>query len=655
MFRRWQIVSLIVLVLLALTSLARAKGDPYIEDPANEWDDLHNPTSVWSTTAVVEQFGRLDPSGDVDAFAFDFGEAAQSWPVKLFVPMCGDHFRSFYPSLALIGSGLDTPQAGGLPFALPNGVGAQVFSTMGDSAKRGLANNDTVEIPAHAPDMLSLNIPQAGHYILAVWEPKGNVGAYLLVTGSQFGLLANRPEAHMSAAIHQIDSGSWMRQDCILSVASSAGTQAMTPSVTSSAPRGRFSTFPLDAIQPSGIGGIFTASDNGDGTTTFDVQLDRADNFNPWGIFALSDCHNSVALNQRPVFTLPDIENGHKKETVETSTYKLFPTSLSVVIYGISPDNSQRMVACANLGSPLASETSSMPQITPSAAPDCAIPHTPSLEGSWLAISAEVNGNGDIYLVNVDDALRGVGAKLMKRLTTSPAEDFDPTWSPNGAQIAFRSQRDGNDEIYVMNADGTCQVNVTNNPLSDWSPVWSPDGRRIAFARFFDNNPFTDIAVINPDGSDLQRLTTSSGEYPTWSPDSTRIAFSTARDGNYEIYVMNANRTGETRLTNNPAYDMSPAWSPDGARIAFDTQRDYFPPQETGIGPEFEIHVMNVDGSGDTRLPNNRNEDRFPAWISNQKIVSSRNGMLWLMNADGSEQLPLGVNGNFVVWRPNNP
>jgi TolB protein len=186
--------------------------------------------------------------------------------------------------------------------------------------------------------------------------------------------------------------------------------------------------------------------------------------------------------------------------------------------------------------------------------------------------------------------------------------------------------------------------------VNDWSPAWSPDGRRIAFARFFDGQPFTDLAIINVDGSGLQRLTTASGEYPTWSPDGARIAFATARDGNYEIYVMPADGADQTRLTNNPAYDMSPAWSPDGARIAFDTQRDGYPPAEVGIGPEFEIHLMNADGSGDTRLTNNAQEDRFPDWGSNDKLVFSENGQLVVMRLDGSGRVQVIGHGTFPAW-----
>src|SRR5829696_3621540 len=203
-----------------------------------------------------------------------------------------------------------------------------------------------------------------------------------------------------------------------------------------------------------------------------------------------------------------------------------------------------------------------------------------------------------------------------------------------------------------MNADGTCQTNLTNNPLGDWSPAWSPSGKQIAFARFFDNNQFTDIAIINIDGSGLKRLTHESGEYPAWSPDGTRIAFASAREGNYEIYVMNADGTGQTRLTDNPAYDMSPTWSPDGTQIAFDTQRDGYPPAEHGIGPEFEIHVMNADGSKDTRLTNNTAEDRFPSWGINGLIAFSSSGNLFVMNKDGTNQIKLLDSGAFPAWRP---
>ena len=423
--------------------------------------------------------------------------------------------------------------------------------------------------------------------------------------------------------------------------------QTAASSATSINFQNRFGTIQLESFQNSSVGGTFTARDNNDGTTTLNIQLDHDADFNPWGIFSSGDCQSGVAENTRPIFTLPDIEAGSKEEIVETPVYKFTPGNLIVLVYGIAPNGNQQIVACANLGPPSVEDSA---QITPSSPEDCTIPMTVSLKGTWLAFTASQNNNSDIYILDADVVTQGTGQLVVMRLTTDPATDFDPTWSPDGRQIAFRSQRDGNDEIYIMNSDGTCQANLTNDAADDWSPAWSPDGTKIAFAHFFDGGQFSDITVINVDGSGLERLTTSHGEYPAWSPDGTRIAFASARDGNYEIYVMNADGTAQTRLTNNPAYDMSPVWSPDGARIAFDTQRDSFPPQEVGIGPEFEIHIINADGSGDTRLTNNKEEDRFPAWAPNTNLAFTRNGVLFMIGPDGSGQTMLYNSGSFPSW-----
>ena len=104
-----------------------------------------------------------------------------------------------------------------------------------------------------------------------------------------------------------------------------------------------------------------------------------------------------------------------------------------------------------------------------------------------------------------------------------------PSWSPDGKMITFESHRDGNREIYIMNADGWGQTNLTKNPAEDVYPTWSLDGKNIIF------------------GSDRD------------DPDS-RI----------EIYVMNPDGSGQTKLTNNTAWDGFTSQSPDGKLIAFD-------------------------------------------------------------------------------------
>ena len=132
----------------------------------------------------------------------------------------------------------------------------------------------------------------------------------------------------------------------------------------------------------------------------------------------------------------------------------------------------------------------------------------------------------------------------------------EPQWSPDGKQIAFMSlENPGNEEIYVLKADGSNLKNLTKNLVKDRSPIWSPNGDKIAFLSGRDGNP--EVYVMNADGSGQTNLTkNSAGDYPyIWSPDSRKIAFTSSRDGDDEIYVMNADGSNATRLSKIPGYD----------------------------------------------------------------------------------------------------
>ena len=244
-----------------------------------------------------------------------------------------------------------------------------------------------------------------------------------------------------------------------------------------------------------------------------------------------------------------------------------------------------------------------------------------SPDGSRIAFNSDRDGNTEVYAMNADGS--GVA-----RLTYNDAVDGGPAWSPDGRRIAFESTRDGNWEIYVMNADGSGVTRLTHNDAYDWSPAWSPDGRRIAFHSKRDGN--REIYVMNADGSGVTRLTYNGAfdSGPNWSPDGRRIAFGSDRDGDFEVYVMNADGSGVTRLADNDGG--TPAWSPDGRRIAFSSERD----------GNWEIYVMNADGSGVTRLTHNSGRDLFPAWSPDGRQIafhSHRDGNMeiYVMNAAG--------------------
>jgi len=213
-------------------------------------------------------------------------------------------------------------------------------------------------------------------------------------------------------------------------------------------------------------------------------------------------------------------------------------------------------------------------------------------------------------------------------------------------KIAFDSDRDGNNEIYVMNADGTGLTRLTN--YSSDSPIWSPDGTKIAFVTTEDSK--IQINVMNADGSGQTRLTNS--DWPTlpiWSPDGTKIAFESIRDHHSQIYVMNADGTGQTNLSNNIWNDSRPSWSPDGTKIAFESIRDH----------HSQIYVMNVDGTGQTNLSNNNDDDGIPSWSPDgTKIAFARYygglSQIYVMNADGTAQTRLTNSTTYLpIWSPD--
>ena len=273
-------------------------------------------------------------------------------------------------------------------------------------------------------------------------------------------------------------------------------------------------------------------------------------------------------------------------------------------------------------------------------------------QAAQLAVSLWVNGSYDIY------TLKSNGAGLT-RLTTDPAPDFGPAWSPDGTRIAFWSDRDGNHEIYVMNQDGSGITRLTNVPNGDFGPRWSPDGSKIAFMSERDAN--SEIYVMNADGSGVTRLTTNTVDdmWPAWSPDGSKIAFMSARDGEGEIYVMNPDGSGVTPLTTNTVDDTRPEWSPDGTKLVFAR----FTEPCNGF-EEWDLYVMNADGSGAAQLTSGSNDNHAAwspdgGWIAfTASFFDHANGCDYSYSAvqfvptDGSRVVELLRDAFYPAWRP---
>ena len=135
---------------------------------------------------------------------------------------------------------------------------------------------------------------------------------------------------------------------------------------------------------------------------------------------------------------------------------------------------------------------------------------------------------------------------------------------PEPARIAFHSDRDGDPEIYVMDANGGNVTQLTFDSGFYGNAVWSPDGRQIAFES--DRDGDFEIYVMDADGGNVTQLTFNSARdrLPTWSADGEEIAFDSDRDGDFEIYVMDADGSNVTQLTFNEAIDVGADWSQSG-------------------------------------------------------------------------------------------
>jgi TolB protein len=144
------------------------------------------------------------------------------------------------------------------------------------------------------------------------------------------------------------------------------------------------------------------------------------------------------------------------------------------------------------------------------------------------------------------------------------SHEESPAWSPDGKQIAFTSTRDGNQEIYVVDASGQNLRRITQDPGLDAHPTWTPDGQHLLFA----TNRWGDfeIAQVDTKGQKVERLTNSNGldDYPVCSPDGKTIAFLTNRTGQYEVFTMTRTGTDLRNVSDDPGVDNFPAWTPQG-------------------------------------------------------------------------------------------
>ncbi|MCC6532017.1 MAG: PD40 domain-containing protein [Burkholderiales bacterium] len=278
-----------------------------------------------------------------------------------------------------------------------------------------------------------------------------------------------------------------------------------------------------------------------------------------------------------------------------------------------------------------------------------AVINASAASGEVLFVSNR-DGNSQIYIMNADGADQ-------RALTQGPAENTEPAWSPDGRRIAFTSYRDGDGEIYVMGADGSTPRRLTFDRGADNSPVWTPDGR-IVFRS--NRSRWSNFYVMDADGGNLRQLSGSEHDKgtPVLSPDGRWIAYIGFGDlGRTDVFVMpiagGAATSVTAKLTTRQV--LSPLWSPDSKRLIY----------LESSGVTLNIHSVAFDGSEPKKLTDNVYSNASPVWSPDGKriaFVSSREadtraerarGDIYVMNADGSESINLTRNAhedNYPAW-----
>ena len=213
--------------------------------------------------------------------------------------------------------------------------------------------------------------------------------------------------------------------------------------------------------------------------------------------------------------------------------------------------------------------------------------------------------------------------------------------APETAKIVFTSTRDGNSEIYIMNPDGSEQINLTQHRAGDNHPVWAPTGDHILFVS--DRNGTKDLYLMKADGTNVRKVFRRlvGREHPTWAPDGKQIAYH--RFNRLSIYIASSDGTGEEKLVDG----LWPAWAPNGSEIAFIADEKFAVVGDGRLKAEKpRVQIIHLQTSAKETLLPGKDLMFNPAWAPK----SNRIAFSWInLDAIPVEDLLAGKNAGDTI------